>query len=174
MTPPQRIQGLCGLSSGVERVAVSRTQGRSNTPCWRNRGQSRGDWLNGTVLAFWRDVDCVLSGVEFAPVCRNSETPNIRRHRVREGHAEGQAGLVTPIHTACASASCTAFTTFCTMRQCTFGVGTHPPLWWCTPTQCEHNYSLPIYFAFGMHDTYFWCAVTLVCVCLDALGVNWG
>ncbi len=25
-----------------------------------------------------------------------------------------------------------------------------------------------------MHDTYFWCAVTLVCVCIDALGVNWG
>ncbi len=25
-----------------------------------------------------------------------------------------------------------------------------------------------------MSDTYFWCAVTLVCVCVDALGVNWG
>ena len=39
---------------------------------------------------------------------------------------------------------------------------------------CEHNYSLPIYFAFHMRDTYFWCTVTLVCACVDALGVDWG
>ncbi len=25
-----------------------------------------------------------------------------------------------------------------------------------------------------MCETYFWCAVTLVCVRVDALGVNWG
>ncbi len=25
-----------------------------------------------------------------------------------------------------------------------------------------------------MSDTHFWCAVSLVCVCIDALGVNWG
>ncbi len=39
---------------------------------------------------------------------------------------------------------------------------------------CEHNYSLPSYFALRMCDAYFWCTVTLVCVCVDALGVNWG
>ncbi len=35
------------------------------------------------------------------------------------------------------------------------------------------THSLPIYFAFGMPDTYFLCAVTLVCICVCALGVNW-
>ncbi len=39
---------------------------------------------------------------------------------------------------------------------------------------CKDNYSLPIYFAFYLHDTYFWCAVTLVCVRMDAVGVDWG
>ncbi len=37
----------------------------------------------------------------------------------------------------------------------------------------EHNYSLPIYFAFLVHDTYFWYAVTLVCIvqmCLVWIG----
>ena len=37
----------------------------------------------------------------------------------------------------------------------------------------EHNYSLLIYFAFRMYDTYFWCTVTLMCVCVDELGVDW-
>ncbi len=57
--------------------------------------------------------------------------------------------------------------TFHTMRQRMFGVGTHLRSWWRTRTQCEHNYSLPIYFAFHMRDTYFWYAVTLVCICVD-------
>ncbi len=56
---------------------------------------------------------------------------------------------LTPNHTACISASRIAFTTFCTMHQRMFGVGTH--LWsrWCTihkqVHQCEHIYhtSLP-------------------------------
>ncbi len=39
-----------------------------------------------------------------------------------------------PIHTACASASRTAFTTFHTIHQHTFGVGTHPQSWWCICT----------------------------------------
>ncbi len=89
----------------------------------------------------------------FCPWHTTSFTPNSHRVRQRITHA---------------------FTTFHTMYQCMFRVGTHLRSWWCTPTQCEHNYSLPIYFAFYMRDTYFWCAVTLVCMCVDALGVNWG
>ncbi len=60
------------------------------------------------------------------------------------------------------------FTTFC-MQMGLKPIYNHCDMWNCW---CEHNYSLPIYFAFHVSDTYFWCAVTLVCVCVDALGVN--
>ncbi len=39
---------------------------------------------------------------------------------------------------------------------------------------CEYNYSLPIYFSFCMCDTHFWSAMTLVCACVDVLGVDLG
>ncbi len=81
------------------------------------------------------------------------------------------------IHTACTSARRTHFHHIPHMN----GVKTHLPI--CNHSniqncQCEHSYSLPIYFAFHMpfrmRDTHFWYAMTLVCVCVDALGVHWG
>ncbi len=41
-------------------------------------------------------------------------------------------------------------------------------------SQCAHNYSPPIFFAFLMYNTHFWCTVTLVCISVDGLGVDWG
>ncbi len=47
----------------------------------------------------------------------------------------------------------------------------HSDMWNCW---YEHNYSLPINFALCIDDTYFWLAVTLVNVRVDALGVDRG
>ncbi len=89
----------------------------------------------------------------------------LRRHWPHAMHN----ALVTPSHTTCANKQRTRFCDILHMNGLK-PICNHSDIWNC---QCEHNYSLPIYFAFLMHDTHFWCTVTLVCVCIDALGVDW-
>ncbi len=90
---------------------------------------------------------------------------------VTPGASAGAWSPPPPPSTPCAPVhDAPNFMTFC-MQIGLKPICNHSHVWngWC-----EHNYSLPIYVAFCMCDTYFWCAVTLVCVRVDALGVDWG
>ncbi len=84
---------------------------------------------------------CVAAEPPYVVVSKNSETVTVVSEMLARGRDLVMLSLrilwyhlVSLGHTACASASRTAFTTFHTTHQCIFGVGTRLWLWWRTYT----------------------------------------